>query len=179
MMQAMMDLLAGRRYRVASYGVAAAYAGWLLRQYGAHVDHVTALDPEGMGAFLGEGATFAAVPPLQHEPGVILVTDVPVTGDSRRAIEGLSASAPVVWITPWGHDSDWSERPWTDLTMHAAGGWMSAVGDPGHEPLGPPGSQGQFVAGLFAAIAPSAWLQMITLRAASSTSPSPRRWWQH
>ena len=37
----MMDLLAGRRYRIASHGVAAAYAGWLLRQYGADVDHVT------------------------------------------------------------------------------------------------------------------------------------------
>ncbi len=153
MMRGMMDLLAGRRYRVASYGVAAAYAGWLLRQYGADVEHVTALDPEGVGAFLGEGASFGVTPALGSEPGVMLVTDVPVTEDSRRAIEGLATRAPVVWITPWGRESEWSERPWTDLTMHAAGGWMSAVGDPGREPLGPPGAQGQFVAGLYAAIA--------------------------
>ncbi len=149
----MMDLLAGRRYRVASYGAAAAYTGWLLRQYGADVDHVTALDPEGVGAFLGEGAQFDAAPVLEAVPGVPLITDAPVTAAMRATAAAVAETGPLIWITPWGHESEWSERPWTDLTMHAAGGWMSAVGDPGREPLGPPGAQGQFVAGLYAAIA--------------------------
>ena len=30
---------------------------------------------------------------------------------------------------------------------------MTSVGEPGREPLGPPGAQGQFVAGMYAAIA--------------------------
>ncbi|MEX0781753.1 MAG: CoA transferase [Dehalococcoidia bacterium] len=153
MMRAMMDLLAGRRYRVASYGVAAAYAGWLLRQYGAEVDHTTALDPEGIGAFLGEGASFDATPALTGAPDALLITDAPVNHEKRDAIAKLARDGQVLWITPWGHESAWSERPWSDLTMHAAGGWMSALGEPGREPLGPPGAQGQFVAGLYAAIA--------------------------
>ncbi|MGH2633126.1 MAG: hypothetical protein ACRDG3_06920, partial [Tepidiformaceae bacterium] len=60
-----MELLAGQRFTVASYGIAAAFAGWLLRQFGADVQHSTALDPEGIGAFLGEGATFEASPALR------------------------------------------------------------------------------------------------------------------
>ncbi|MGI8927398.1 MAG: CoA transferase [Tepidiformaceae bacterium] len=145
-----MELLPGARFTVASYGVAAAYAGWLLRQFGAEVEQTTALDPEGLGAFLGEGTRF------DGEPGFdgagTLITDAPVTAANRTSLATEARRRQVVWLTPWGFEGPWSGRRATDLGLHAAGGWMSAVGEPGREPLGPPGAQGQFTAGLFAAI---------------------------
>lgn len=147
-----MDLLAGRRFRVASFGIAAAYTGWILRQYGADVVHECALDREGTGAFLGEGATFAA------EPGFgtgerALITDAPVNAANRAALETAAQAGAVTWITPWGLAPENAEHAWSDLAVHAAGGWMHAVGEAGQEPLSPPGAQGQFVAGLYATIA--------------------------
>lgn len=137
---------------MSSSGVAAAYAAWLLRQYGAAVTHETALDPEGLGAFLGEGARYVGEPALTPAPGVRFITDAPVTAVTRAKLEALAASTPVLWITPWGLNAGWDERPASDLLLCAAGGWMNAVGNPGREPLAPPGPQPRFAAGLFAAI---------------------------
>lgn len=145
-----MDLLEGARFSVASHGVAAAYTGWLLRQLGADVHHATALDLGGIGLFLGEGAAFASEPGFAG-PGP-LITDAPVNADTRALIEREAARRSVTWITPYGLDGEWAERPATDLCYQAIGGWMSAVGDPGKEPLGPPGAQARFTAGIFAAI---------------------------
>ncbi len=147
-----MDLLAGHRFTVASFGPAAGYAGWLLRQYGADVAHTTALDAEGLGAFLGQGARFIAQPALASLEGVTLVTDAPVNAGHRAMLETLGRDRRVIWITPWGLDNAWSEAPATGLVTMAAGGWMSAVGDPGRPPLGPPGEQSYFIAGLFACV---------------------------
>lgn len=147
-----MELLPDLRVAVRSYTVAAAYTAWLLRQAGADVDHVTALDPEGIGAFLCEGARFEAVPPLDAPVGWPLVTDAPVVESSRAKLESRARDALVVWVTPWGLTGPWAEYPATDLGLHAAGGWMSAVGEPGREPLGPPNGQGRLMAGLFAAV---------------------------
>ena len=147
-----MDLLGGRPVSVASYGVSAAYAGWLLRQYGAEVLHTSALDPEGLGSFLAEGATFEPKPPLVTPQGTMLITDAPVTPANRATLEAIAGGSRVIWITPWGLDTPWETRPATDLAIVAAGGWMFAVGDPDREPIGPPGSQPSFVAGLYATI---------------------------
>jgi len=146
------NLLAGHRVAVASYGVSAAYAGWLLRQFGADVTHVSALDPEGLGAFLAEGGRFHQAPQLDLAPGELLVTDAPVTASNREAIERRAARSGVVWLTPWGLDTPWQDRPWSDLTLLATGGWMHAVGEPEGPPLAPPGAIPQYMAGLFAAI---------------------------
>ncbi|MBA4179197.1 MAG: hypothetical protein C0506_01275 [Anaerolinea sp.] len=148
-----MDLLAGLHVSVASYGVAAAYTGWLLRQFGADVDHLSALDPEGVGAFLAEGARFDPTPGFPAGAGAILITDAPVTAANREMLAALARDRRVVWITPWGLAGEASERPASSLVLHAAGGWLAAVGEPDREPLGPPGSQGEFTAGLYAAIA--------------------------
>ena len=148
----MLELLLGHRFTVASYGPAAGYAAWLLRQYGAEVEHTTALDPEGLGAFLGEGAHYDPVPRLTGSPGEVFITDATVTPDSRAALEALAREAHIIWLTPWGLDNPLEHAPATDLLLMAAGGWMSAVGDPDRAPLGPPGAQAQFVAGLYAAI---------------------------
>lgn len=153
MMRGHMDLLAGRRFTVASYGIAAAYAAWLLRQFGAEVAHSTALDPEGIGAFLGEGAAFTDRPTLAVEPGGTLITDVPVSAAARQQLEELRSRALVAWITPWGAETSWSERPGSELAQYAAGGWMTMVGEPDREPLAAPVSLGQFIAGLYATIA--------------------------
>jgi crotonobetainyl-CoA:carnitine CoA-transferase CaiB-like acyl-CoA transferase len=147
-----MDLLSGKTFVVSSFGIAAGYTAWLLRQYGANVRHQSVLDPEGLGAFLGEGATFVPSPALAAPAAVPFITDAPVTAAHRTAIEELAETNPVLWITPWGLDNDWEERPATDLLLCAAGGWMAAVGDPGKEPLAPPGPQPRFISGLFAAI---------------------------
>lgn len=153
MMRGHMDLLAGERFSVASYGIGAAYAAWLLREFGAEVRHTTALDPEGVGAFLGQGAAFADAPPLAVETGGTLITDVPVSALAREQVEVLSRVATVIWLTPWGAETSWSGRPSTELAQYAAGGWMTMVGEPDREPLAPPGSLGQFIAGQYAAIA--------------------------
>lgn len=148
-----MELLSDRRFSVSSHGLAAGYAGWLLRSLGANVHHASALDPEDIGAFLGQGATFTAAPDLDGEPGGTLITDAPVNAASRARLEALARDRRVIWITPWGLGSDWSERPDSDLALYAASGWMNSVGEPDREPLAPPDGQCRFVAGLFAAIA--------------------------
>lgn len=149
-----MELLARKRYAVTSYGVAAAYAGWLLKHYGADVEHVSALDPEGLGAFLAEGGQFEPEPRVQAPPpDVTWITDAPLTPATRAVIEIEAKRRRVVWITPWGIDTPWAGRPASDFLLHAAGGWLHAVGDPAGEPLGPPGAQAQFITGQFATIA--------------------------
>lgn len=153
MMRGHMDLLAGERFSVASYGIAAAYAAWLLREFGAEVKHTAALDPENLGAFLGQGARFAEAPGLEVEVGGTLITDVPVSAPAREQVEALSRLAKVIWLTPWGAETSWSGRPSTGLAQYAAGGWMTMVGEPDREPLAAPGSLGQFIAGLYGAIA--------------------------
>jgi len=153
MMRGHMDLLAGERFSVASYGIGAAYAAWLLREFGGEVHHATALDPEGMGAFLGQGASFVSAPGLDVEAGGTLITDVPVSVEARNRVEELRKLARIIWLTPWGAETSWSERPSTELAQYAVGGWMTMVGEPDREPLAPPGSLGQFIAGLYATIA--------------------------
>ncbi|MBI2765109.1 MAG: CoA transferase [Chloroflexi bacterium] len=148
-----MELLIGERFTVASWGAPAAFTAWLLQSFGAEVEHTTALDPEGLGAFLGEGAAFAGKPALRVAAGGTLITDAPVTPENRARLEQLADEATVVWLNPWGLGSEWAERPATGLCLHAAGGWMKAVGEPDREPLGPPGAQGGFIAGIFAAVA--------------------------
>jgi crotonobetainyl-CoA:carnitine CoA-transferase CaiB-like acyl-CoA transferase len=146
------DLLNSQQFFVESHSVAAAYAGWLLRQFGAAVEHTSALDPEGIGAFLSEGALFAPNPGASVKGGSTLITDAPVTPAQRERLGRLASERLVVWITPWGLETPWAERPATDLTVQAAGGWMAAVGEPGREPLAAPNSQGFLTAGLYAAI---------------------------
>lgn len=148
-----MTLLGGKRYLVEAHGIAAGYAAWLLRHLGADVECETALDPEGIGAFLTPRDPLAARPELEPGAGAVLITDAPLTTPNQQRLTRAAGSATVIWITPWGRDNEWSERADTDLLLYAASGWMSAVGEPGAEPLAPPGSQARFTAGLCAAVA--------------------------
>ncbi len=148
-----MDLLADRRFSVSAYGIAAAYAGWLLRSLGANVETRSALDPEALGAFLSPGAVFEPAPTLAPAPDATFITDAPVTPANRARLGELAEARRVIWITPWGIANEWSERPASDLALYAASGWMSAVGEPAREPIAPPGGQCQVVAGAYAVIA--------------------------
>ncbi|WBL36608.1 CoA transferase [Tepidiforma flava] len=154
-----MELLAGLRVCAASRSPAAAYAAWLLGQFGAEVRHATALDPEGLGAFLAPGAIVEPEPQLRPQPGDLLITDAPVTDASRAALDALARDHLVAWVTPFGLDTPWECAPSTSLTRYAAGGWMHQVGDPAREPLAPPGAQDLFVAGLWAALAAAAFAE--------------------
>jgi len=148
-----MTLLNGKRYMVEAHGIAAGYAAWLLRQLGAEVECQSALDPEAIGAFLTPGDPHAESPAVQPLPGDVLLTDAPLTAANSARLEQAATSATVIWVTPWGRNNDWSQRPDTDLLLYAASGWMSAVGEPRREPLAPPGAQARFTAGLCAAVA--------------------------
>ena len=153
MIRRQMDLLAGSEFKVASRGPSAAYAAWLLGTLGASVDHQTMLAEDGLGLFLGQGARYVNELDLSGNGNVTLVTDVAVTPANRAELERVAAGARVIWITPWGLGSDWAEQPDSDLALYAASGWMTSVGEPGREPIAPPGAQCRFIAGLFAAIA--------------------------
>jgi crotonobetainyl-CoA:carnitine CoA-transferase CaiB-like acyl-CoA transferase len=162
-----MELLTGERYAVASRTPAAAYAGWLLRELGAEVRHASSLDPESVGAFLAGGAAVSADPLSDVVEGTPLIAEA-WDGDGRERLRALAAGGrDVIALTPFGLDTSWAARPATALTLQAAGGWMSAVGEPGRDPLGPPGDQALFVGGLFAAIAALA-------QHASPGIPAPR-----
>ena len=153
MIRGHMDLLAGKAFTVASYGIGAAYAGWVLGQLGAEVSHATALEAEGIGAFLGDGAVYANEPVLDVPAGGTLITDVPDSSAARERIGELRERGLVVWLTPWGAETGWSERPASELSLFAASGWMSMVGEAEREPLAPPVSLGQFITGLYATLA--------------------------
>ncbi len=149
----MSDLLEGYEFAVASYGPGGALCAWFLRGLGADVRHATACDPSDptVGWLLDRPERSPDPLSLPFEAPV-LVTDAPFRGETARLIASLAQERRVVWITPWGASGPWSGRPATDLVLHAAGGWMSATGDPAREPLSPPGPQASYVAGLFAAI---------------------------
>lgn len=88
-----MHSLLSSRFVVASHGIGAAYAAWLLRNLGADVQHVTALSPEGVGAFLAEGATFATAPEISDPGTVTCITDAPVTEENRRRLGAAAETA--------------------------------------------------------------------------------------
>ncbi len=108
--------------------------------------------PKALGAFLAQGAIFASEPSLSSPRGTF-VTDAPVTAANLKTLRAMASDRRVVWITPWGIENEWSDRPASDLALYAASGWMASVGSPDREPLAPPNSQGRLTAGLFAAIA--------------------------
>lgn len=160
-----MELLPDSKFSIVSFGPAAAYAAWLLQSFGAGTRHTSALDPEGLGAFLAQGATFDSEPALAADEGTF-ITDAPVSPLNFETLTRMATRRRVIWVNPWGLQNEWSERPASDLALYAASGWMASVGTPGREPLAPPNSQAQFTAGLFAAIA-------ALEHAASDSAPVP------
>lgn len=152
-MMPLVDLLRGSSIDVVSFGPGAAFAAWLLAGLGATVRHRARSQLSDWDVALFTVDALPAGPaPFEGLEAPVLLTDAPPTPEHRRSLDAAAARRRVVWITPWGLEGPWSDRPATDLLLHAAGGWMSATGEPDREPLSPPGPQGSYVAGLFAAI---------------------------
>jgi crotonobetainyl-CoA:carnitine CoA-transferase CaiB-like acyl-CoA transferase len=59
----------------------------------------------------------------------------------------------VISISNFGQDGVDRDGKLNDLALFARGGWTFPVGEPGREPLTPPGSLAQYVAALYGAIA--------------------------
>ncbi len=59
----------------------------------------------------------------------------------------------VISISNFGQDGIERDGKLNDLVLFARGGWTFPVGEPGREPLTPPGSLAQYVAALYGAVA--------------------------
>jgi CoA:oxalate CoA-transferase len=59
----------------------------------------------------------------------------------------------VISISDFGQDGPERDGKLNDLVLFARGGWTFPVGEPGREPLTPPGSLAQYVAALYGAVA--------------------------
>lgn len=75
------------------------------------------------------------------------------TGDLPDRLHRRFPQLDVVCLTPWGRTGPHADRPATDHTIAAAGGWMGQIGFPGEAPLCPPGEQAWVLAGVAGALA--------------------------
>jgi crotonobetainyl-CoA:carnitine CoA-transferase CaiB-like acyl-CoA transferase len=167
------SLLSGVRVLEVDGGVAAAFAGSLLRRSGAEV---TVLAPPESAVrdswaaplrlYLDHGkqqVTAGAWTPadiLRQATGADVVllpmhaAQLHALGVSREGL--LQASPRAIWcsVTPYGFSGSRSGWLATDLTSYASGGQMWLTGDPDREPLLAAGRQAAFQGGLqaFAAI---------------------------
>lgn len=81
--------------------------------------------------------------------------DVTVTydRDEARRLYRLQPDLVVVCITPFGMDGPWAARPATEFTLQAACGSTGGRGDPDGPPLAAGGRIGEWVTGIYAAVA--------------------------
>ena len=147
-----MDLLKEHSVNVASYGIAAAFAAWVLEGLGADVSHESALDADGVGCWLAEGAKHTDSPTAAGPEKDVVIIDAPVSAASKRIVEGMATGRRVIWLTPLGINNAFEEDPATDMVLQAAGGWMYSSGDADREPLSAPGNMVEYVGGQFAVI---------------------------
>ena len=71
-------------------------------------------------------------------------------------LENIRKSNPDILIcslTPFGRDTKWAEKPWSDLTIQALTGMCSVNGDQGKAPLKEPGTESEFITGANAFVA--------------------------
>lgn len=167
----------------AAGGIAAAYAGKMLRDAGAHV---VLLEPEGGSALRRRKVAAAmgrAVPLAPGETGALfgylnrgkelaswsgadaldaMLGDADLLIDdgglARMGIAGerLRARHPalsVVEMSPWGHDGPATGTPATEFTLQAETGSLAARGYADRPPLATGGDLGDYIAGTFAAVA--------------------------
>jgi crotonobetainyl-CoA:carnitine CoA-transferase CaiB-like acyl-CoA transferase len=127
-------------------GIAAAYATKLLADLGATVGKAAPGRVDGLGAYLDAGKV------LLDEPvdADIVVEDL---GPGGLEALGLAPTGAVVRISPFGQRGPRADQPATDLTVQAAGGWVSNHGIPGLDPVRVGGRAPAYVAGGYAAAA--------------------------
>jgi crotonobetainyl-CoA:carnitine CoA-transferase CaiB-like acyl-CoA transferase len=73
-------------------------------------------------------------------------------GLEPQALLEQSPRLSIVSISNFGQDGPDRDTRLNDLVLFARGGWTYPAGEPDREPITPPGSLGQYIGGLFAAI---------------------------
>ena len=127
-------------------GIPAAYAAKLLADLGATVGKAAPQRDDGLGAYLDAGKVLLDAP----SDADIVIEDL---GPGGLEATGLGPTGAVVRISPFGQTGPRADQPATDLTVQAAGGWVSNHGIPGLDPLRVGGRAPWYVAGGFAAAA--------------------------
>ncbi|MDQ1425712.1 MAG: hypothetical protein QOD72_3210, partial [Acidimicrobiaceae bacterium] len=162
--------LADVRVLEVSSGISAAFAGRMLRGYGAHVRHLTAPGVVPLTAdeetYLHSGKTHE---PLPADWDAIFAGADIVLSDRQpaqlRAIgldwDAVRARHPhlvIVSVTPFGLTGPYADYQATNAVSFAMGGIMSLTGDPARTPLVTGGRQAEKLAGLNAfAVAVMCW----------------------
>jgi crotonobetainyl-CoA:carnitine CoA-transferase CaiB-like acyl-CoA transferase len=127
-------------------GIPAAYAAKLLADLGATVGKAAPGRDDGLGAYLDAGKVLLDGP----VDADIVVEDL---GPGGLEATGFSPTGAVVRISPFGLVGPRTHEPATELTVQAAGGWVSNHGIPGLDPVRAGGRAPGYVAGAFAATA--------------------------
>ena len=81
----------------------------------------------------------------------VLVVDFSNTENGRNYVksifQNMSDEALICSITPFGEDSDWTGRPYSDFTIQALSSYCSVNGVEGSPPLKEPGTETEFITG--------------------------------
>ena len=81
----------------------------------------------------------------------VLVVDFSNTENGRNYVQSIfqnmSDEALICSITPFGEDSDWTGRPYSDFTIQALSSYCSVNGVEGSPPLKEPGTETEFITG--------------------------------
>ncbi len=70
-----------------------------------------------------------------------------------KEIRNMNPNLLICSVTPFGRDTEWAEKPWSDLTIQALTGMCSVNGEQGKSPLKEPGTESEFIAGANAFVA--------------------------
>lgn len=162
--------LDGVRVLELSSGVSGAYAGRMLRGYGADVRHVEL--PAVLPLTADEAAYLHAGKPHQPVPddwtaafaaADIVISDLQPAGLAARGIDWADVHERhphlvIVSVTPFGLTGPYADWKATNAVSFAMGGIMSLTGDIGRTPLVTGGNHAQLLAGLNAfGVAVTCW----------------------
>ena len=140
-------------------GVAGAFAGHLLRGYGADVLRV---EPASVTSLTADEVTYLHAGKRQTQltdlPDLLAGVDIVLSDAQPGGLKALGidwaairAAHPhllIVSVTPFGLTGPYADFQATNAVSFAMGGIMSLTGDPGRTPLVTGGNQAQMLAGL-------------------------------
>ena len=74
-------------------------------------------------------------------------------GLDLEKIRKLNPDILICSLTPFGRETEWVDKPWSDLTIQALTGMCSVNGEQGKAPLKEPGTESEFITGANAFVA--------------------------